>query len=111
MVDGTGGSTRGQAAIMGDVVLTRRAFTRRVVVVAAFGAIASWLASAAASALVPHLPDGVSHVERARVARLAESADVATCVDAVPFVGRLPVFAYLIDHAEFDPHRTPLLRL
>src|SRR2546430_9018559 len=100
MVDGTGGSTRGQAAIMGDVVLTRRAFTRRVVVVAAFGAIASWLASAAASALVPHLPDGVPAVERARVAPLAESADGATRVGARPCVARPPRFAYLLGHPE-----------
>jgi len=38
------------------------------------------------------------------VARLAESADVATRVDAVPFVARLPVFEYLLDHPEFATH-------
>jgi hypothetical protein len=96
---------------MSDVVLTRRSFTRRVVVVMAFGASTSWLASAAASALVPHLPDGVPDVERARVAQMAESADVATRVDAVPFVARLPVFEYLLDHPEFATHITRMLRL
>src|SRR5262249_58384022 len=96
---------------MSDVVLTRRSFTRRVVVVMAFGASTSWLASAAASALVPQLPDGVPDVERARVAQMAESADVATRVGAVPSVARLPVFEYLLDHPEFATHIRRMPRL
>src|SRR5262249_26341568 len=111
VVDGTGARAGGQAAIMSNVVLTRRSFTRRVVIVMALGASTSWLASAAASALVPHLPEGVPDVERARVVRMAESADVSTRVDAVPFVARLPVFEYLLDHPEFATHITRMLRL
>src|SRR5439155_1157108 len=36
---------------------------------------------------------------------------VATRVDAVPFVARLPVFEYLLDHPEFATHLTRMLRL
>ncbi|OLB95018.1 MAG: hypothetical protein AUH30_16490 [Candidatus Rokubacteria bacterium 13_1_40CM_68_15] len=92
-------------------MLTRRSFTRRVVVFAAFGASASWLASAAASSLVPQLPDGVPGAERARVTQMAQSADVATRVDATPFVASLHVFEYLLDHPEFATHVTRTLRL
>ncbi len=78
----------------------------------AFGVGTLWLLSAAAGArLMPQLPAGVPGVERARVTQVAQDADVATRVDATPFVARLTVFEYLLDHPEFATHVTRTLRL
>lgn len=93
-------------------MLTRTSFTHRVVVAATCGAVTSWLLSGAAGALLmPQLPPGVPGVERERVTQVAQEADVATRVDATPFVARLDVFEYLLDHPEFATHVTRTLRL
>ncbi len=60
---------------------------------------------------MPLLPAGVPGVERARVTQVAQEADVATRVDATPFVAHLRVFEYLLDHPEFATHVTRTLRL
>jgi len=60
---------------------------------------------------MPQLPAGIPSVERARVTEVAQDADVATRVDATPFVARLTIFEYLLDHPEFATHVTRTLRL
>ena len=49
--------------------------------------------------------------ERAAYEWLANEADVATRVEAEPFVVRLEVFEYLLDHPEFATHVARTLRL
>jgi hypothetical protein len=57
------------------------------------------------------LPHGVPQDERAAMERLASSADVATRVEAEPFLVRQDVFEYLLDHPEFATHLARTLRL
>lgn len=57
------------------------------------------------------LPSGMPSAERSRVLQLAETADVATRVEAEPFVARPEIFEYLLDHPEFATHVTQALRL
>jgi len=60
---------------------------------------------------MPTLPSGISAADRTRLTEVARDADVATRVDATPFVARLDVFEYLLDHPEFATHVTRTLRL
>ncbi len=61
----------------------------------------------------PHidLPRTLPESERAVFERLATDADVATRVEAEPFVVRADVFVYLLDHPEFATHVARTLRL
>ena len=93
-------------------MLSRKVFTQRVVAggLAVAGVFAVCAAGAAARP-APNLPAGVPVAERERVEQVAQQADVATRVDAEPFVARLGVFEYLLDHPEFATHVTRTLRL
>jgi hypothetical protein len=57
------------------------------------------------------LPSGLPESERAAFERLTTDADVATRVEAEPFVVRADVFEYLLDHPEFATHVARTLRL
>ncbi|MGH7313905.1 MAG: hypothetical protein ACREJV_12085 [Candidatus Rokuibacteriota bacterium] len=58
-----------------------------------------------------HLPTTVPVSQRAVLERLATTADVATRVEAEPFLVRAAVFEYLLDHPEFATHVARTLRL
>lgn len=57
------------------------------------------------------LPAGLPEADRAQLQHIAASADVATRVQAEPFVTRQAVFEYLLDHPEFATHVARTLRL
>jgi hypothetical protein len=57
------------------------------------------------------LPHALPVPERAAFEQLATNADVATRVEAEPFVVRADVFEYLLDHPEFATHVARTLRL
>jgi len=57
------------------------------------------------------LPTTVPVPERAAYERLASTADVATRVEAEPFIVRAEVFEYLLDHPAFATHVARTLRL
>ncbi len=57
------------------------------------------------------LPLALLGPERAALEQLATDADVATRVEAEPFVVRVDVFEYLLDHPEFATHVARALQL
>lgn len=78
------------------------------------GAVACglWLVSTAATGRPGlSLPAGIPPPEREQLQLIAETADVATRVDAEPFVARGDIFEFLLDHPEFATHVTRALRL
>lgn len=76
----------------------------------AVGALA-WASPAMPGWRASLLPLGMPSAERTRLVQMAETADVATRVDAEPFPARPEVFEYLLDHPEFATHVTQALRL
>jgi hypothetical protein len=80
----------------------------RVVVAAALVSLALVTAGGAG---VPLLPAEIPAAERARLVPIADQADVATQVEAAPFVARPEIFEYLLDHPDFASHLVRALRL
>lgn len=77
-------------------------------------ALAAWLFGASGGAAArssPVLPAEIPIDQRLELQRLADSADVATHVEAEPFVTQRDVFEYLLDHPEFATHVTRALKL
>ncbi len=85
----------------------RRAWTCSRALAAGAGA----LIVAAAAAATPTLPAALPSSERARLAPIADRADVSTEVAAEPFLTRRPVFEFLLDHPDFASHVTGALKL
>lgn len=84
---------------------------RPLSLVVALAACLLWLLpSASAARPTASLPAELSQTDRAQLEPLTLSADVATRVDAEPFVARREVFEYLLDHPEFATHVTRTLR-
>jgi hypothetical protein len=82
----------------------------------AAGAVATagalWLVSTVSAARPsPPLPAGLPEAERVKLQQITDAADVATRVEAEPFVTRREVFEYLLDHPEFATHVARTLRL
>ncbi len=69
-----------------------------------------WVSSAFAGSAAPALPPELPKNERAELMELAQTADVATNVQAEPFVIRQDIFEYLLDHPEFAAHLARALR-
>ena len=84
---------------------------RCVIAGIAVGCLLSVVSPAAAGWVGAVLPSAMPSAERSRVLQLAETADVATRVDAEPFIAKPEVFEYLLDHPEFATHVTQTLRL
>ncbi len=72
-----------------------------VSVLAALTVVFSLLSTASGARPSPRLPSDLPPAERARCLAIADAADVATRVDAAPFVARRDVFEYLLDHPPF----------
>lgn len=70
-----------------------------------------WVSQAFAGSAAPPLPAELPGEARADLEDLAESADVATHVEAEPFLVRREIFEYLLDHPEFATHVARTLRL
>lgn len=77
-------------------------------VAAGLGALALLAGGATAS---PSLPGAIPVSERARLAPIADQADVSTQVEAEPFLARPAIFEYLLDHPDFASHLVRALRL
>jgi hypothetical protein len=76
--------------------------------------LAAWLFGASGGAAArssPVLPAEIPIDQRLELQRLADSADVATRVEAEPFLTQRDVFEYLLDHPEFATHVTRALKL
>jgi hypothetical protein len=69
------------------------------------------LATVSAAPPGPGFAAELPEPERTRLQTLAGQADVATQVDAEPFVTQLAVFEYLLDHPEFATHVTRTLKI
>jgi hypothetical protein len=59
----------------------------------------------------PGLPSQVPERTRTRLQDITEHATLSTRVESEPFLGRLDVFEYLLDHPEFATHVTRTLKL
>ena len=71
--------------------------------------VVSALSSATAGRPSPRLPADLAAGDRTRCLAITDAADVATRVDAEPFVTRRDVFEYLLDHPAFASHVTRAL--
>jgi hypothetical protein len=59
----------------------------------------------------PGLPSQVPERTRTRLQDITEHPTLSTRVESEPFLGRLDVFEYLLDHPEFATHVTRTLKL
>lgn len=93
-------------AIIPAVVGSR--WSRRLRALAVIGTLAVGGEGVAA---VLALPAVLPPAQRGALQPIAEGADVSTSVAAEPFVARLEVFEYLLDHPDFASHVARALRL
>jgi len=68
-------------------------------------------AGSVAAPAPPGLPSYIPEPTRVRLSEVTEHATLSTRFEGEPFVGRLDVFEYLLDHPEFATHVTRTLRL
>ncbi|HEU5323831.1 MAG TPA: hypothetical protein VFX28_23715 [Methylomirabilota bacterium] len=73
--------------------------------------LAVTLTADAATGAAPSLPPNLPAEIRTRLAPVTRQPSLATRVEGTPFVARLDVFEYLLDHPEFATHVTRTLRL
>lgn len=94
---------------MACVWMPYRPSVRRVTALAPLVLAVLMLSTASAARPGVPLPSDLPAGERARCQAIAQDADVATRVDAEPFVTRREVFEYLLDHPAFASHVTRAL--
>jgi len=84
---------------------------RRTACAAAGLAVVLLVSGALAAKPAPSLPSQIPVHERARLQEIADGASVSAQAAGEPFLARLDLFEFLLDHPEFASHVTRALKL